>query len=262
MTHIKKCPSALTVFRRVAMYVPAASLLLLVSAADGLRSSPWSNVTWHPTPTSADILDITVGAAGRLIFSPESANAPVGSTLRFNFLGLNHTLTQSTLRHPCKADGGFDTGFRQFNPLNVSGRFVVDFRVRHREAQYFFCAQTGPQRSHCQAGMVFSLNANAMENQLFEEGASGASGVIGSAVGGSCPLTARPTSSISGTQLAQPTAPPGTAPSGSGTTGTTYRRPQPPTSTSIFPPIASNRAPELAVPVAAWIAMLTALLCM
>ena len=77
--------------------------------------------------------------------------------IRFNFLSLNHTLTQSSFTQPCTNLGGFSTGFRQFNPKNVSGEFTVDYVVDTLDPQWFFCTQT-KAISHCHAGMVFALN--------------------------------------------------------------------------------------------------------
>ncbi|KAI1559397.1 serine-threonine rich protein, partial [Pyrenophora tritici-repentis] len=51
-----------------------------------------------PYPTTT----VTVGEAGKLVFSPSSLNATIGSVIAFNFLGLNHTLTQSELWDPCR----------------------------------------------------------------------------------------------------------------------------------------------------------------
>ncbi|KAF2741712.1 hypothetical protein M011DRAFT_514230 [Sporormia fimetaria CBS 119925] len=70
---------------------------------------------------------------------------------------LNHTLTQSSFEQPCNNRSGFDTGFQQFNPVNASGRFLVDYQVTTKDPQWFFCAQISP-KSHCQSGMVFALN--------------------------------------------------------------------------------------------------------
>ncbi|KAF2741667.1 hypothetical protein M011DRAFT_377771, partial [Sporormia fimetaria CBS 119925] len=100
---------------------------------------------------------VTVGAAGQLAFAPSSVAAAIGTTLRFNFLALNHTLTQSSFEQPCNNRSGFDTGFQQFNPVNASGRFLVDYQVTTKDPQWFFCAQISP-KSHCQSGMVFALN--------------------------------------------------------------------------------------------------------
>jgi plastocyanin len=60
---------------------------------------------------------VTVGEAGKLIFSPSSLNASAGSVIAFDFLGLNHTLTQSTIGNPCRSNQGLNTGFQQFNPV-------------------------------------------------------------------------------------------------------------------------------------------------
>ncbi|KAF2633006.1 hypothetical protein BU25DRAFT_309881, partial [Macroventuria anomochaeta] len=100
---------------------------------------------------------VDVGGRAELVFSPSSLNASVGSIIVFNFLASNHTLTQSTLSSPCQYNGGFDSGFRQFNPANISGKFVIEYEVQKEDPQWFFCAQS-VKASHCHAGMVFSLN--------------------------------------------------------------------------------------------------------
>lgn len=108
---------------------------------------------------------VTVGDAGKLVFSPSSLNASVGSVIAFNFLGSNHSLTQSELFNPCQSNGGFDTGFKQFNPTNVSGRFVVEIEVVSGHPKWYFCAQN-VRKSHCEAGMVFSLNPGGKHSQF------------------------------------------------------------------------------------------------
>lgn len=115
-----------------------------------------------PAPT----IIVTVGVGGRLTFSPETVSASIGTTLLFDFLSLNHTLTQSEFSNPCRANGHFDTGFRQFNPANMSGKFLVPYEVTSNKPQWFFCAQTF-RMSHCQAGMVFSLNSGQTSHQQF-----------------------------------------------------------------------------------------------
>ncbi|KAH4354193.1 hypothetical protein HBI81_256760 [Parastagonospora nodorum] len=116
-----------------------------------LQPTGTSHGAWHSTST------VTVGRGGELVFSPSTLNASVGSTIAFNFLSINHTLTESTLMDPCQSNSGFDSGFQQFNPTNTSGRFVVEYKVSSIKPKWFFCAQIAP-RSHCHAGMVFSLN--------------------------------------------------------------------------------------------------------
>lgn len=102
-------------------------------------------------------VQVIVGSAGSLSFEPTAVEAPVGTLLIFNFLALNHTLTQSSFSHPCENIDGFDTGFNNFNPRNTSGEYITQYVVETTEPQWFFCAQEAPQ-SHCEAGMVFTLN--------------------------------------------------------------------------------------------------------
>ncbi|RDL41156.1 uncharacterized protein BP5553_01135 [Venustampulla echinocandica] len=103
---------------------------------------------------------VMVGPAGNLSFEPSTIDATVGDLVKFTFLAINHTLTQSSLSNPCKENGSFDTGFNQFNPQNVAGRHVVEYRVQNLEPQWFFCAQAAG-KSHCKSGMVFGINTGS-----------------------------------------------------------------------------------------------------
>ena len=142
---------------------------------------PWKTRGWNATyiPQSTGTVTgsqptttVTVGEAGELVFSPSSLNASAGSVIAFNFLGLNHTLTESDLWNPCHSNQKFDTGFRQYNPANVSGKFIVEVEVASQDAKWFFCAQTA-KRSHCQAGMVFSLNSHGAHAQFLHNALAG-----------------------------------------------------------------------------------------
>jgi plastocyanin len=139
---------------------------------------PWNaSSTYHSLMPSGiaepaeQVVEITVGAAGQLAFNPDSVSVMKGTLLRFNFLGINHTLTQSSLAHPCLNGTEFDTGFQQFNPKNVSGKYLVDFKVESDEPSWFYCAQTAP-KSHCRSGMVFSLNPGAKYVEFVENAVS------------------------------------------------------------------------------------------
>lgn len=136
-------------------------------SSNGNTIKPSTTITWHGTSSQAPTSTVIVGAAGKLLFSPPAINASVGNIISFNFLGLNHTLTQSGFLNPCRSNGRFDTGFRQFNPGNTSGMFIVDYEVTTLEPQWFFCAQT-LNNSHCHAGMVFSLNPGGLQNQYLQ----------------------------------------------------------------------------------------------
>lgn len=97
---------------------------------------------------------VQVGAQGQLVYGPNQLNAKVGDIVRFDFLKLNHTVTQSSFSKPCTPNGGFDTGFNQFNPQNISGKFIVDFYVNTTSPLWFYCKQSG----HCNKGMVLGIN--------------------------------------------------------------------------------------------------------
>jgi plastocyanin len=81
---------------------------------------------------------IDVGTGRGFAYNPSWVNASIGDTVRFNFLGRNHSVTQSDLASPCTSNGGFDTGLNQFNPLNISGKFVVDFQVNVSTPLWFY----------------------------------------------------------------------------------------------------------------------------
>jgi plastocyanin len=95
-----------------------------------------SSPTTISQPVATHLVD--VGADGRFIYNPSQLNASIGDTVRFNFLGRNHSVTQSDLAAPCTYNGGFDTGLNQFNPLNVSGKFLIDFQVNVSTPLWFY----------------------------------------------------------------------------------------------------------------------------
>jgi plastocyanin len=107
--------------------------------------------------STSQIHEVIVGAGNNLTFTPNTIDAGIGDIIKFTFLALNHTLTQSSLELPCTNLGGFSTGFNQFNPQNISGQYLVEYLIKTLDPQWFFCAQTKP-KSHCRAGMVFALN--------------------------------------------------------------------------------------------------------
>ena len=146
------------------------AIMFSLSPPQPILQRQWANhsMSWNSTACasgnalndtrgSSQIVEIVVGAAGRLAFNPNSVRVTPGTTLRFDFLGLNHTLTQSSSAHPCSKGSGFDTGFQQFNPHNASGTFLVDYVVESDQPHWFYCAQNEPA-SHCHSGMVFSVN--------------------------------------------------------------------------------------------------------
>lgn len=57
------------------------------------------------------------GDAGK-VFTPNTLKAAIGDMIHFQFLSINHTVTQSTFAKPCvRMEGGVDSGFKP-NPDN------------------------------------------------------------------------------------------------------------------------------------------------
>ena len=136
------------------------------------------------TPT-ADVAPVethlvNVGTRGKLIFEPQPVDAAVGDLIVFQFLTLNHTVTQSSFENPCVSQDGFDSGFRFFNPTNQTGVINqrLTFLVRESDPMWFFCRQTVP-RSHCNSGMVFAVNAGDLWTE-FQSNAEGSNRTIAS----------------------------------------------------------------------------------
>ncbi|TQV99987.1 hypothetical protein V2A60_005402 [Cordyceps javanica] len=105
---------------------------------------------------------VKVGGPGGLTFQPDQLNVPVGDSVVFEFLSMNHTVTQSPFNTPCKAmEGGMDSGFLA-NPNNtVSPPPQVAMQVMASTPLWFYCRQKG----HCGKGMVFSINPTAEKTQ-------------------------------------------------------------------------------------------------
>jgi len=140
--------------------------------------------------SAADIL-VLVGAGGQLAFSPPNVTANAGDTIAFQFQGKNHSVTQSTFANPCQIQTtpaqGIDSGF-QFVANDSATLPQWSFTVDNATAPlWFFCAQTNPT-SHCQKGMVFSVNANpnsAKSFAVFQQAAMGNAAAAGGSAAGS-----------------------------------------------------------------------------
>ncbi|KAL3440114.1 hypothetical protein BJX65DRAFT_315114 [Aspergillus insuetus] len=104
---------------------------------------------------------VEVGIQNSPLFTPNQINANIGDSIVFNFHGMNHTLTQSSLDTPCIPAASFDSGFNQFNP-DDDQEVSLTLTVNTLDPQWFFCKQM----NHCHAGMVFALNPGA-DMELF-----------------------------------------------------------------------------------------------
>jgi len=104
-------------------------------------------------------ITVMVGMNGTLTYTPDSVNATVGDVLTFEFVAGNHTITQSTFATPCSefkfANGsiGVDSGFM---PGSETDTPSYSFAINDTSAPlWFYCRHPG----HCEAGMVFAVNA-------------------------------------------------------------------------------------------------------
>ncbi|KAJ7270003.1 Cupredoxin [Mycena haematopus] len=104
---------------------------------------------------------IKVGIDG-LSYTPSNISAAIGDTVTFEFHPKNHTVTQSSFSQPCKALAETSTtgqiGFKSgFQPVAANETDFPNFQITINDTTpiWGYCGQTG----HCQAGMVFSINA-------------------------------------------------------------------------------------------------------
>ncbi len=104
----------------------------------------------------ARVVHVDVGLGG-LIYSPNNITEPPRTVVQFSFNPANHSVVQSSFDDPCHplAAGGFSSGFVP-TALSPSG-VLFDIVVPDTKPIWFYCAQT--TKTHCQAGMVGSINA-------------------------------------------------------------------------------------------------------
>jgi plastocyanin len=121
--------------------IDSQTTTIISSDSTHMISTPATSPTSSsPTTISQPMAthSVDVGANGMFVYNPSQLNASIGDTVRFNFLGRNHSVTQSDLAAPCTYNGGFDTGLNQFNPLNVSGKFLIDIQVNVSTPLWFY----------------------------------------------------------------------------------------------------------------------------
>ncbi|KAG0634566.1 hypothetical protein HOY80DRAFT_860209, partial [Tuber brumale] len=132
---------------------------------------PYSTTT--PVHNAAKTHTVKVGGLDGttpiLKYYPEYvAYAEVGDVVLFDFLANNHTLTESTFDAPCvPKHGGIDSGFRP-NMENIPGKEIFHVTVTDDKPRWFYCAQPGNGNPHCQAGMVFAINAPKTGDKTLE----------------------------------------------------------------------------------------------
>lgn len=87
-------------------------------------------------------------------FAPDHVAAAIGDIVRFEFCGGNVSISQSSIRSPCRRSGSFDTGFQG---VKEKHRGFVDLQIVTTSPQWFFCQEAKP-RSHCAPDMTFVVN--------------------------------------------------------------------------------------------------------
>ncbi|KAI1876918.1 uncharacterized protein JN550_000990 [Neoarthrinium moseri] len=110
-------------------------------------------------------LHVDVGSNGNLVFDPSNVAELPRTVIEFSFNPANHSIVQSSFDAPCQPlDGGFSTPFvpTQQAPSGVTFEVVV----KDTKPIWFYCAQTA--KTHCQAGMVGSINAATTGDKTFE----------------------------------------------------------------------------------------------
>ncbi|RFU31319.1 hypothetical protein B7463_g5005, partial [Scytalidium lignicola] len=117
---------------------------------------------------------IDVGPNGTLTFFPPNITELVGTQVQWNFNPKNHSVVQSSFQDPCNplasASNPFSSGFVETSHENSGITFTVT--IEDDKPIWFYCAQT--TKSHCQSGMVGSINAPATGNTFdaFKDAAS------------------------------------------------------------------------------------------
>ena len=147
----------------------------LATAAPTATTTTYSSTG---TGIAAAIPTVTVGLGNgkTLRFDPPYLPyVPAGSKIHFDFRAANHTLTESSLADPCTkltTPSAIDTGFSNFNPMDVPGLKSFELEVTGSESRYFYCKQANKTpKSHCGKGMVFGLNVDEATFRQFEANA-------------------------------------------------------------------------------------------
>lgn len=126
------------------------------------------------TGSYAALIKVQVGknaTGAALAFNPNQVTAAVGDMIQFEFMGKNHSATQSSFAEPCTRQlntalnlPGADSGFM---PVAANATEIPTWTIQVNDAsspQWFFCNQG----NHCNSGMVFSINAPTTGNKTFD----------------------------------------------------------------------------------------------
>ncbi|KLO12285.1 hypothetical protein SCHPADRAFT_854167 [Schizopora paradoxa] len=101
---------------------------------------------------------VNVGDNG-LFFNPQTITAIEGDIVTFNFIGRNHSVTQSSQDAPCtRLQGGFNSGLLGIGNDTTAPPGVWNLTVTDASQPiWYFCEAVIPF-SHCTSGMVGAIN--------------------------------------------------------------------------------------------------------
>ncbi|KAF8511556.1 hypothetical protein BU17DRAFT_77499 [Hysterangium stoloniferum] len=134
----------------------------------------WEGSTPNPTPAAVPAVHtVQVGAGDILGYTPQNISAQINDIIQFIFYDL-HTVTQATFDTPCVplnvssngAKNGFDSGFITVG-TNPTALPTFNITVNDTDPIWAYCAVPAIP-THCQAGMVFSINAPTTGANTFE----------------------------------------------------------------------------------------------
>ncbi|KAK5624523.1 hypothetical protein RRF57_000239 [Xylaria bambusicola] len=133
-------------------------------------------------------LHIDVGFNGELMFNPNNVTELVGTVVEFSYNPANHSIVQSSFDKPCQPierDGG---GFvAPFVPTKQAPSGVTfEVTLTNADPIWFYCAQT--TKSHCQSGMLGSINAATEGDKTFQAFKDLAAKAPPSTIGSETPL--------------------------------------------------------------------------
>jgi len=159
-----------------AVHVNSESLFLNLNLKWGSRVSTITTELCESASTTFESMIIAFATAMRqttyiidvevredTLFVLNQLNAFVKNVIHFQFLKLNHTLTQLTLENSCTLNDDFDMSFQFFNLLNQINK-TLNFVVLNTDSAWFFCYQI-IDMPHCWKGMMFKLNSTENINQ-------------------------------------------------------------------------------------------------
>ncbi|KAF5379923.1 hypothetical protein D9757_007212 [Collybiopsis confluens] len=155
-----------------------------------------------PTAVSSTDHRIIVGNNGTLTYSPANITAQIGDTVTFEFHAKNHTVTQSSFADPCTplslssaGTTSFDSGFMPVS-VNATNFPTMTITINDTKPVWAYCRQTVPV-SHCESGMVFSVNAVESSANSFEAFKAKAIALNGTSASGSASLSSPSATSTS-----------------------------------------------------------------